>query len=192
MQSDIYKTGKFIIINEGKDDEMKILTWGTLLLYIDIIRLYKYGIYKESCLSYDDNLIFKWMSDTGNECNTQSPYSRLFGSRNAVPSHGIAFYVDGKAFDNFVIMKFGLDKINELVNDMDSKDEEFDNRRVKHDYYDSTYPVLIYSMKDFVTLFNFLLNVDSSSFNDNNTSSRIVDSIKRTIDNGYLNKRENI
>lgn len=191
MQSNIYKTGKWITINEGKDDEMKILTWGVLLLYIDIIRLYKYGMFETSCLSYDDNVIFKWKKDSGNECNTQSPYSRLFGSRNAVPSHGIAFYVDGKAFDNFVIKKFSLDKINELFNKMENDDYIFDDRLTEHDYYDSTYPVLIYSMKDFVTLFNFLLNVNSNLFN-NNTSARVVDNVIKTIDNGYLNKRVNI
>lgn len=187
MQSDVYKqSDKWIVINKGTDDEKRILTWGMLLLYIDIIRLYKYGINENNCLSRDNNVIFNWMKPTGNSCNTQSPYSRLFGSRNAVPSHGIAFYVDGVGFDDFITAKVGLKKTNDLFCIISSIYKRFPGK----DYYYSTYPVLIYSMKDFVTLFNYLINTPALSNNTNNIA--IISKVIKTIDDEYLNKRVNI
>lgn len=187
IQSGVYKqSNNWIVINNGKDNEKRILTWGMLLLYIDIIRLYKYGINENNCLSRDNNVIFNWVAHTGNSCNTESPYSRLFGSRNAVPSHGIAFYVDGMGFDDFITAKIGLKKTNDLFNIISSDYRRFPGKS----YYDSTYPVLIYSMKDFVTLFNFLINTPALSNND--TNKTIISKVIKTIDNEYLNKRVNI
>ena len=136
-------------ISVVKKDNKPLLSWFDLILYINAIRLYNnlgrlqcpvaiFGYNNDSAHEGVYNMVSKW-------------FEPVIEARNIAPRHGIAFYMLLEDFDNFVCSLIGTENLNRIYDD-----NHFDNPAT---YYvtDAKIPVLIYSMQDFVTLFNKLV-----------------------------------
>lgn len=145
MASNVYLRCEGQIQHPGT--QSAILCWGALLAYIDCIRLHN-GL---GLLSAPNYFFGGGTNAHRNEVSQTPALCKLLHSKNAVPDHGIAFYVLTRYFDDFVVSGVGGEStLNNLYTEVSSNQTRY------RSYYCTQYPVFIYSMADFVQLFNFL------------------------------------
>ena len=145
MASDVYNRCEGQI--QHPETQSSILCWGALLAYIDCIRLHN-GL---ELLNAPNGFFEGGSNAHRNEVSQTPALYKLLHSKNAVPDHGIAFYVLTKYFDDFVVSGVGEEStLNNLYSEVSHSQTRY------RMYYCTQYPVFIYSMADFVQLFNFL------------------------------------
>ena len=153
MASDVYNRCEGQI--QHPETQSSILCWGALLAYIDCIRLHN-GL---ELLNAPDGFFEGGSNAHRNEVSQTPALYKLLHSKNAVPDHGIAFYVLTKYFDDFVVitnpyMPNGKQKIN-------LSDEYYQNRSIK--IYalkkdDGTYTTDVHSANQSISTFTVFEN----------------------------------
>lgn len=154
----------------------KVLCWGALLGYINAVRLHN-GL--EALHPYTS-----WFKSGTNEfwsATGGTSFSNIVGSKNAIPSHGVAFYISSAYFDEFICSEINENELNSYYDILLSDENCYPSN------FSVTYPVLIYSLADFATLFNMLVTTTLPIYNWIEYSTNMSN-----INKQFKNQRVNI
>lgn len=123
----------------------KLLGWGALLAYINVVRLYNnLQIMQPPAKAFG--------GDGANNAMAMSVLGGVLGARNYGPSHGVAFCISSVHFDKFICDEIGESNVDKYYDQCQSS--------LIYKDFSVDYPVMVYSLADFATMFNMLASSD--------------------------------